>query len=105
MQNFKLKRLGNFEKYHESFIFFLKFSENNKYLFSGGKDKKLKIFNLKTHSVVSELPFCDNIFWALEYHSLKTSYIFVIGRNQKITRKFKIKGELKEKMQGRLIKL
>lgn len=101
MQNMELVQLKSFEKYHQSFIFFLKFSKNKKFLFSGGKDKTFKIMNLDNLELVSEIPFCNNIFWALEHHSNLNSYIFIIGRNPKITRKVQISGNLKEGLRGR----
>lgn len=101
MGDFKLKRLQQFPKYHKHYIFFLQFSKNEKVLFSGSKDKTLKLLNLKTMKPIAEFPFVDNVFYSIEFHSRKKSQLFVSGKNNKITRKFHLNEELRNILTGK----
>ena len=85
-------------KYHSSFIFTLQFSLNQDFLFSGGKSKVLKMLDLDSLEQVAEFPFQNYIFWSAEHHNIGESSLFVLGKNNKITRKFHLRGQLREKL-------
>ena len=92
------KSIKYYDKYHSKFIFFLQFSENQDFLFSGGKDKKLKMMDLDTLTPIQEFSFVDSVFYSLEYHTKDKSRLFVSGKCNSFTRKFYIKGDLRDKL-------
>lgn len=93
-----MKKIKKFPKYHSKFIFFLQFSLNEDFLFSGGKDKKLKMMNLETLETIQEFSFINSVFYSIELHSEKSSRLYVSGKSNSITRKFYINGDLREKL-------
>ena len=103
MGDFKLKRIKQFQKYHKHYIFFLQFSKNEKVLFSGSKDKTLRLMNLQNFEVMAEYPFVDNVFCCIEYHVKDMSRIFVSGKNNRITRKFHIAEDIRALLIGRFL--
>jgi WD40 repeat protein len=94
--NLKLNSVKKFTKHHSKFVFFLQFSLNEDYLFSGGKDKKLKILDLETMNVKYEFNFIDSVFFSIELHSPHKSQLFISGKNNKLTRKFCLQEDMQK---------
>lgn len=93
-----LKSIKQFDRYHAKFIFFLRFSLNQDFLFSGGRDKKLRIMDLESLSPIREFSFVDTVFYGIEVHCNSKSRLYVSGKSNTITRKFELAGELREKL-------
>jgi WD40 repeat protein len=98
MEYLSFKSLKYFDKYHSKFIFFLQFSQNSDFLFSGGKDKKLRIMDLDTLTPFQEFDFVDSVFYSIELHSKEESNLYVSGKCHNLTRKFSISGELRSRL-------
>lgn len=99
----ELNSVKKFSKHHSKFVFFLQFSLNEDFLFSGGKDKKLKIMDLETMEIKYEFSFIDSVFFSIELHSPEKSQLFVSGKNNKLTRKFFLQKNMQKDLTSNFI--